>query len=61
MKAQWNVLFGGSIPAIVYLDTNNVLLGYDFWGAERRTKVITRFFNIVAGKMDEKVFENFPC
>lgn len=58
---SWNVLIGGSIPAIIYLDTKNVLLGYDFWGAERRTKVMTRFFNIVVGNMDEKVFKSFPC
>jgi hypothetical protein len=61
LNAKWNVLFGGSIPAIIYLDANNILLGYDLWGAERRTKVTTRFFNIVVGKMDEKVFEKFPC
>jgi hypothetical protein len=54
-------LFGGSIPAIAYLDKDNVMVGYDFWGEERRMKVITRFFNIVVGKMDEKAFENFPC
>lgn len=58
---QWDVLFGGSIPAIAYLDKDNVLLGYDFWGEERRTKAITRFFNIIVAKMDETVFENFPC
>ena len=55
------MLISGSIPAIVYLDTNNVLLGYDFWGAEQRTKAVTRFFNIIVGKMDNQVFESFPC
>ena len=37
------------------------MVGYDFWGKERRTKVVTRFFNIAVGKMNEEVFIDFPC
>ncbi|KEF63760.1 uncharacterized protein A1O9_01738, partial [Exophiala aquamarina CBS 119918] len=58
---SWNLLVANSISVIVYLDVDNVLVGYDFWGAERRTKSLTRFFNTAVGKFDVKVFDNFPC
>jgi len=58
---KWNFLYGGSIPIIAYLDQENVFVGFDFWGAERRTKVMNRFFNTVVGNVDAKVFEEFPC
>ncbi|KAK5093303.1 hypothetical protein LTR70_005019 [Exophiala xenobiotica] len=58
---SWNFLYGSSIPIIAYLDQENVVMGLDFWGAERRTKVVNRFFNNVVGEIDAKVFEEFPC
>lgn len=61
MSPQWNFLYANSISVIAYLDRDNLLIGYDFWGAERRTKVLTRFFNTAVGKIDAKVFGNFPC
>ena len=61
LPAQWNLLYGDSIPVIAYLDQDNVFVGFDFWGAERRTKVVTRFFANSVGKIDAAVFEDFPC
>lgn len=58
---QWNLLYGGMIPVIAYLDQDNELVGFDFWGTERRTKVVNRFFNNVVGEVNVQVFENFPC
>ena len=52
-------MFQGSIPAKLLLNKNNILQGYDYWGTEQRTYVITRFFNIILGKIDAKVFD-FP-
>ena len=60
LTQKWHLLIG-DISATVYLDTENNVKGYDFWGPVRRTKVVTRFFDIVAGKIDAKVFDNFPC
>lgn len=59
--SQWNFLLGGSISVIAYLDADNLLIGFDLWGAERRTKVLTRFFNTVVGNIDAQAFEDFPC
>ncbi|KAJ9608254.1 hypothetical protein H2200_007242 [Cladophialophora chaetospira] len=58
---SWDLLYGGAISVTIYLDVKNVLLGFDFFGPGRRTKVITRFFNIMIGEIDIGVFENFPC
>ena len=64
ISKQWNLLFAGSIPVIAYLNdaTEPMLLGYDFWAPDERTKVVTRFFAQSAGeKIAEKVFADFPC
>ncbi len=37
-----------------------VVVGYDFFSPERRTRVITRFFNIIVGETDRALFA-FPC
>ena len=52
-------MFQGAIPAKILLDENNVVQGYDYWATNERTYVITRLFNIILGKIDEKVFD-FP-
>lgn len=59
--SKWNFIYGNRIPVIAYLDTENLLVGFDFWGADQRTKVMTRFFNTAIGSIDEAVFESFPC
>ena len=56
---QWNIMFQGAIPAKILLDRNDVVQGYDYWGTELRTYAVTRFFNIILGKIDAKVFD-FP-
>jgi hypothetical protein len=56
---QWNIMFQGTIPAKILLDKNDVVQGYDYWGTEARTYVITRFFNIILGKIGSEVFD-FP-
>ncbi|MCJ1472122.1 hypothetical protein MMC13_000769 [Lambiella insularis] len=58
---SWNLLYGGSIPVVVYLNQKDLLVGFDFWGAERRTKVVNRFFNTAVSSIDGEVFDNFPC
>ena len=57
--SQWNIMFQGAIPAKILLDKNGVVQGYDYWGTELRTYAVTRFFNIILGKIDAKVFD-FP-
>ena len=59
IRKQWNILYGGSIPVTVYVSEDNIVQGYDFWGLERRTYVITRFFNIDVGTIGSDVF-GFP-
>ena len=49
------------MPVIPYLDKADVVVKFDLSGAERRTKVVTVFFNIVLGDIDGKVFVDFPC
>ena len=58
---QWDFLFAGSIPVIVYLNTDAVLLGYDLWGEDERTKVVTRFFAQKVGSIEADVFKDFAC
>lgn len=56
------MLYGSIIPVTAYLDMNNTLMGYDFFGQERRTKVVTRFFAQSAGeKIAPEVFQAFDC
>ena len=58
-SSQWNIMFQGAIPAKILLDKNDIIQGYDYWGTELRTYAVTRFFNIILGKIDAKVFD-FP-
>lgn len=58
---QWNFAFDGSIHVIAYLNTDDVLLGYDFWGEDKRTKVVTRFFAQQVGPIAKEIFDDFPC
>ena len=56
---QWNIMYHSVIPTTILLNKDNVIQGYDFWKTDARTRVITRFFNIMLGKIDSKVFD-FP-
>ena len=53
-------MYEGAIPAVILLNENGIIQGYNFWGTDQRTYVITRFFNIILGKIDKDVF-GFPC
>ena len=57
--SKWNILYAGSIPTTVMVDSENVIHGYEFWAPDQRTFVITRLFNIVTGKISKDVFA-FP-
>ena len=41
-------MYQGAIPVTVYVDNCGVVVGYDYFSAELRTRVITEFFNIQA-------------
>ncbi|MCJ1403214.1 hypothetical protein MMC11_006437 [Xylographa trunciseda] len=56
----WNIMYQESIPVTLLLSQKNVVQGYDFWATNMRTYVVTRFFNILIGKIDAEVFD-FPC
>jgi hypothetical protein len=47
------------IPVKVYLNIDNIVMGYDFYDANTRTGAITRFFNVEIGKLDAVLFD-FP-
>jgi hypothetical protein len=46
---QWDIMYQGVIPVTVYVNTCNVIVGYDYFSPGRRTRVITDFFNIQIG------------
>jgi hypothetical protein len=39
-------MYQGAIPVTMYVDNCGVIVGYDYFAPERRTRVITEFFNI---------------
>jgi hypothetical protein len=39
-------MYQGLIPVTIYVDNCNVVVGYDFFTPERRTRATTEFFNI---------------
>lgn len=47
----------------MYLDARSppIVVGYDFWGPNNRTKVVTWFFAHQAGAIEGVVFEDFEC
>ncbi|CAG8342212.1 unnamed protein product [Penicillium salamii] len=45
---QWNIMYQGAIPVTVYVNNCNVMVGYDYFSAGQRTRVITEYFNIQA-------------
>lgn len=42
-------MYQGVIPVTVYLNSCNVIVGYDYFSPNRRTRVITTFFNTRVG------------
>lgn len=39
-------MYQGIIPVTVYVNEGNVVVGYDYFAADLRTRVIMEFFNI---------------
>lgn len=39
-------MYQGAIPVTVYVNSCNVIVGYDYFSPGRRTRVVTDFFNI---------------
>jgi hypothetical protein len=52
-------MYQGAAPVTVFLDPNNVVVGYDFYDTTTRTGVVTRYFNIDIGQIDGRIFD-FP-
>jgi hypothetical protein len=56
---KWNILYADTLPTTVFVDSSNVVRGWEFWYPNERTYVITRLFNIVTGTIPKDVFA-FP-
>jgi hypothetical protein len=41
-------MYQGVIPVTVFVNTCNVVVGYDYFAPVERTRVITEFFNLKA-------------
>lgn len=48
LVAAWNIMYQGAIPVTVYVNNCNVMVGYDYFAPELRTRVVTEYFNIQA-------------
>ncbi|KAF3398179.1 hypothetical protein F1880_006494 [Penicillium rolfsii] len=46
--ASWNLMYS-SIPVTFFVDSCGVLVGYDYFSPDLRTRVITDFFNTAIG------------
>ncbi|KAM0543856.1 hypothetical protein ACHAPJ_012093 [Fusarium lateritium] len=46
--AAWSIMYQGIIPVTVYVNECNVVVGYDYFAPDLRTRVIMEFFNIQA-------------
>ncbi|CAI7606920.1 hypothetical protein N7533_003519 [Penicillium manginii] len=44
--ATWNIMYQGAIPVTVYVNSCNIMVGYDYFSPGLRTRVITEYFNI---------------
>ncbi|OBS26132.1 hypothetical protein FPOA_00075 [Fusarium poae] len=46
--AAWSIMYQGAIPVTVYVNECAIIVGYDYFAPELRTRVIMDFFNIQA-------------
>ncbi|KAB5575368.1 hypothetical protein GE09DRAFT_592051 [Coniochaeta sp. 2T2.1] len=46
LVAAWNIMYQGMIPVTIFVSNCNVVVGYDYFSAELRTRVVTEYFNI---------------
>ncbi|KAH7184589.1 uncharacterized protein B0J16DRAFT_397943 [Fusarium flagelliforme] len=44
--AAWSIMYQKAIPVTVYVNSCNIIVGYDYFAPELRTRVIMEFFNI---------------
>jgi hypothetical protein len=45
---QWSIMYQNAIPVTVFVNECGVIVGYDYFAPELRTRVIMEFFNIQA-------------
>lgn len=57
--ATWSIMYHGQLPVTVYINSCNVIVGYNYFSPIRRTRAVTEFFNIIVGPIDSSVFD-FP-
>ncbi|MCJ1244324.1 hypothetical protein MMC30_001522 [Trapelia coarctata] len=58
--ASWNIMYQDIAPVTVYVDTNDTVVGYDFFDPSMRGGIVTRYFNIdVVEHLDSNLFD-FP-
>jgi hypothetical protein len=48
--SQWSIMYHGAIPVTVYVDACDIVVGYDVFSPNLRTRVVTIFFNIRASR-----------
>ncbi|ENH67931.1 hypothetical protein IWW34DRAFT_779983 [Fusarium oxysporum f. sp. albedinis] len=46
--AAWSIMYQNAIPVTVFVNECGVIVGYDYFAPELRTRVIMEFFNIQA-------------
>ncbi|WZH47217.1 hypothetical protein QYS62_008361 [Fusarium acuminatum] len=46
--AAWSIMYQGVIPVTVYVNECSIVVGYDYFAPQLRTRVIMEFFNIKA-------------
>ncbi|KAM0226635.1 hypothetical protein ACHAP5_012379 [Fusarium lateritium] len=46
--AAWSIVYQGTIPVTVYVNECSIVVGYDYFAPQLRTRVIMEFFNIKA-------------
>ncbi|KAI4212355.1 MAG: hypothetical protein LQ351_004925 [Letrouitia transgressa] len=51
----WEIQYQGRIPVTVSVGSDGEVTGYDFFAVDLRTRVITKFFNIVLGEVEADV------
>ncbi|KAK3070173.1 hypothetical protein LTR53_010918 [Teratosphaeriaceae sp. CCFEE 6253] len=49
--ASWSLLYQGAIPATVFVDACNVVVGFDYWAPNLRTRAVTTFFDTTVGRV----------
>ncbi|EXF82218.1 hypothetical protein CFIO01_03152 [Colletotrichum fioriniae PJ7] len=46
--AAWSIMYQGAIPVTVYVNECNIVVGYDYFAPDLRTRVTMELFNIQA-------------